>query len=345
MQEILAKADIYIKEQRPFVVFANPNSNLLNAYFQLDNTLELFNNQSGFVFAPFNSIEKFCISSENCLFYSNEITASQKMNISEIMLSEALKDKMNFELLVENAVTSIQNRAFDKVVLSRKVSFDLSLDIFASFKNLLANYSSAFRYLLYHPKIGVWMGATPEQLVKIKNNELNTVALAGTQLFNEKVIWEQKEMQEQQFVTDFITNELKPFSDEMTISEPFTAKAGLLAHIKTTISAKLKDNISFSDLLNTLHPTPAVCGLPKNKALQYILENENYDRTFYTGFLGEYNINDMTNLFVNLRCMEIEENTVNLYVGCGITKASNPEKEYIETQNKLGTMLKILKTK
>ncbi|NJM80882.1 MAG: hypothetical protein HC854_17015 [Flavobacterium sp.] len=99
------------------------------------------------------------------------------------------------------------------------------------------------------------------------------------------------------------------------------------------------------NLLNTLHPTPAVCGLPKDKALQYILENENYDRKFYTGFLGEFNTKDTSNLFVNLRCMEIDTTTVNLYVGCGITSGSDPKKEYIETQNKLGTMLKILKVK
>lgn len=345
MQEILAKAETYFEDQLPFVVYANPNSNQLNAYFQFDDTLELFIEQSGFVFAPFNGTKKYCISSKNSVFCSNEIVASEMINTSEITISDDIKERVNFELLVENAVISIQNKAFDKVVLSRKVSLDLTLDIVTSFQNLVSNYSSAFRYLFYHPKIGTWMGATPEQLLKIENNKLNTVALAGTQLFTENVIWQPKELQEQQFVTDFITNELKAFSEEITISEPFTEKAGSLAHIKTTISAKLKDKFSFLDLLKTLHPTPAVCGLPKNKALEYIIENENYDRKFYTGFLGEYNVDRTTNLFVNLRCMEIKRNSVNLYVGCGITKASKPKKEYIETQNKLGTMLKILKRK
>lgn len=345
MQEILAKAKTHLRNQMPFVVYANPNSNQLNAFFQLDDKLELFKEQSGFVFAPFNSDEKYCISAENSHFFSNEIPLTEIINSSEITISENLNKRLDFELLVENAVKSIQNNNFNKVVLSRKVALSISLDIFTSLQNLFSNYTSAFRYLFYHPKIGTWMGATPEQLLKIENNELNTVALAGTQLFSDNIVWEQKELQEQQFVTDFITNELEQFSEKISISESFTEKAGLLAHIKTIISAKLKHNFIFADLLDTLHPTPAVCGLPKPIALQYILENENYDRKFYTGFLGEYNINNTTNLFVNLRCMEIEANVVSLYVGCGITKASNPEKEYIETQNKLGTILKILKRK
>ena len=345
MQEILAKAKTYLSNQMPFVVFANPNSNQLQAYFQHNDSLELFTEQSGFVFASFNNTVKYCISAKNSLFCSNEITLSENINTSEIAISEDVDERVNFELLVGNAVQSIQNKAFEKVVLSRKVTVAISLDVLVSFQNLLINYGSAFRYLLYHPKVGMWMGATPEQLVKIENNELNTVALAGTQLFSENIIWGEKELQEQKFVTDFITNEIKQFSDTINISKPFTEKAGSLAHIKTTITAILKDSFSFMDLLNTLHPTPAVCGLPKDKALQHIIENEKYDRKLYTGFLGEYTINHKTNLFVNLRCMEIEADKVNLYVGCGITEGSIPKKEYIETQNKLETILKILKQK
>ncbi|NJM80883.1 MAG: hypothetical protein HC854_17020 [Flavobacterium sp.] len=194
-------------------------------------------------FCTINSSEKYCISYKNSFFCSNEINSSENIVTSEITLSETIKEQTNFELLVSDAVKSIQNKVFDKVVLSRKVTLDSSLDIFASFKNLITNYTTAFRYLFYHPKIGTWMGATPEQLVKIENYQLNTVALAGTQLFSENVVWQPKELQEQQFVTDFITNELRPFSKNIVVSEPFTTKAGLLAHIKTTISAILNNNL------------------------------------------------------------------------------------------------------
>ena len=96
------------------------------------------------------------------------------------------------------------------------------------------------------------------------------------------------------------------------------------------------------NLLNTLHPTPAVCGLPKEAAKSFILRNENYDRTFYTGFLGEININLVTDLFVNLRCVEIEEGFAKVYVGGGITEESIPEKEWLETHFKTTTIKSIL---
>ena len=102
------------------------------------------------------------------------------------------------------------------------------------------------------------------------------------------------------------------------------------------------------NLIDKLHPTPAVCGLPKETAKQFILKNEGYDREFYTGFLGELNIDfrtfkkDNSDLFVNLRCMEVEKNTATIYVGCGITKDSIPEMEYIETVNKSMTIRKVV---
>ena len=102
-----------------------------------------------------------------------------------------------------------------------------------------------------------------------------------------------------------------------------------------------------------MHPTPAVCGLPKDQAKAFIVENEKYDRGFYTGYLGELNSSFGTDsgssdLFVNLRCMQIDldknkNNTpVYLYMGCGITKDSIPEKEWSESSNKSTTMKKVL---
>jgi isochorismate synthase len=97
-----------------------------------------------------------------------------------------------------------------------------------------------------------------------------------------------------------------------------------------------------------LHPTSAVCGLPKKEAKEFILQNEGYNREYYSGFLGELNIDFVTfktlqtDLFVNLRCMKIIKNKASLFVGCGITKESNPLDEYMETVNKSMTMKKII---
>jgi isochorismate synthase len=189
------------------------------------------------------------------------------------------------------------------------------------------------------------MGATPEQLVTINQNQFETVALAGTQLFSEPIIWTTKEIEEQQFVTDFIVSEIASKVENLVVSEPKTIKAGNLAHLKSIITGQLTDDFSALDLITTLHPTPAICGLPKESALDFILKNEAFNRTYYSGFLGEYNSNNQTDLFVNLRCLEVVNNAVNIYVGCGITKDSNPEMEFLETENKSMTMRDVLVSK
>ena len=171
------------------------------------------------------------------------------------------------------------------------------------------------------------------------------MALAGTQKWNdsENVIWHQKEQDEQQFVTDFIVNELHNKIDNLEITKPYTVKAGKLLHLKTDISGILKQDTNLKNIIQILHPTPAVCGFPKEVAKQFIIENENYNRQFYAGFLGELNKDfdtneNKTDLFVNLRCMKIENNTINFYAGGGITKDSIPEKEWEETVNNTNTM-------
>jgi isochorismate synthase len=199
-------------------------------------------------------------------------------------------------------------------------------------------------YCFYHPKIGTWLGATPEQLLKANDKEFQTIALAGTQKDqgSNEVVWAKKEQEEQQFVTDYIVEKIKGVASEVLVSEPYSLKAGSIWHIKTDISGTLNSTSSLQKVIQLLHPTPAVCGFPKDNAKAFILANENYDRSFYTGYLGELNIENKTDLFVNLRCMKISDSQAHLFMGCGITKDSIPEKEWEESINKSATMKKVL---
>lgn len=210
-------------------------------------------------------------------------------------------------------------------------------------------YPTAFNYCFYHPKVGLWLGATPEQLLKIEENQLKTVALAGTKTIAEQTEnWGEKEQVEQQLVTDFIINNLNNFVDNLSVSKPYTHQAGSLLHIKTDISAKIKDRNQLKNILDILHPTPAVCGFPKEIAKKFIIENEGYNREFYAGFLGELNfstennITENSDLFVNLRCMKVENSVAQIFVGGGITADSNSEKEFLETVNKSETIKKVV---
>ena len=116
-------------------------------------------------------------------------------------------------------------------------------------------------------------------------------------------------------------------------------------------------------VIEALHPTPAVCGFPKQKAKEFILQHENYNRQYYTGFLGELNLKQSrtrntnrrnvennayavvktySNFYVNLRCMQLKNETALVYVGGGITRDSDPEKEWEETVNKTKTIGNVL---
>ncbi|WP_338378008.1 isochorismate synthase [uncultured Flavobacterium sp.] len=338
--KIFEIAKVHFQSNLPFVLFAEPNESHLKVYFQNDDELHQFENQSGFVFVSFDGKNKVVIPKENSEYYSEEINYELDFDIQSIDIKTSSEEKNKFKELVETSVKEILSGKFDKLVVSRKINFQNKIDVFQTYINILKTYPTAFRYLFFHPKVGLWMGATPEQLLKIEANHFETVALAGTQLFSEQVEWTEKEIQEQLFVTDYIVENCKDLALDIEVSPPFTVQAGKLAHIKTKISGSIsKENEA--KLISKLHPTPAVCGLPKEKAKEFIIENENYDRKFYAGFLGEWNVNETTNLFVNLRCMEIDAvNTI--YVGCGITKNSIAENEFIETQNKSETIKNII---
>ena len=351
MVSLFQKVADHLHNKLPFVVYCKPNSDAMIGVFQPDDALHLITDytESGFAFVSFDGEEKYLIPSENSDVYVEKISLDAFYLPNTNAIGPNDLEKNAFESLVKKGVQAIANQIFDKVVLSRKETVVISnLDIESLLNNLQFNYPNAFNYCFYHPKVGMWFGATPEQFLQVEDTKIKTVALAGTQLFSQSIQWKSKEKQEQKFVTDFIASNLKEFCKDIEVSEPYTSKAGTIVHLKTDISAELNSEKDLGNLIQKLHPTPAVCGFPKENAKQFILENEGYNRKFYTGFLGELNIDFRTfkkehsDLFVNLRCMDIDENTATIYVGCGITKDSIPEMEYIETVNKSMIIRKVL---
>ena len=343
------------EQNLPFVIYSKPNSSSIFAYLQQNETLYEVSDYSekGFVFASFDEKQLVLIPENE----SKIISAKQlEVDINAVETEDLSFDsdaKIQYEDLVEKGIQAIKNEEFKKVVLSRSEIVDvIKFDFITTFKHLIQLYPTTFTYCFFHPKIGLWMGATPEQLLKASGNVFETTALAGTQkvTLEEEISWQQKEKDEQQYVTDFIIKRLREVATSVVVTEPYNIKAGSVWHIKTDISGVLKDNSTLEEVIDTLHPTPAVCGLPKKKAKAFILENENYDRTFYTGFLGELNSSFAnksvsSDLFVNLRSMQIKENKAILYMGCGITKESIPEKEWEESVNKSITMKRVLNIK
>ena len=351
MSLIFEKITASYHHKLPFVCFKKPNVSKLKAYFGGDTSLKYSTSfeEEGFIFAPFHNENNSIVFLSNAFDIIEEPYYNNNQLFSEKKFEASVNDKKSHLELVITGIDAIKNKTFKKVVLSRKENVKLtSFDLVEVFERLLQKYDNAFVYVWFHPEVGLWLGATPERLVTIKNKEFHTTALASTQNYNGDLnpLWGEKEKKEHQYVLDYIISQLRDQEngivlENFSVSETHTIRAGNLLHLKADIKGKI-EKFELKNLLTTLHPTPAVCGLPKEAAKSFILQNEKYDRAYYTGFLGEINDNSVTELFVNLRCVEIEKNLAKIYVGGGITKESDPEKEWFETHLKTKTIGSIL---
>ena len=273
---------------------------------------------------------------------------------SKSLQKEITLKKESFKDLVADCIREIEKGTFEKIVPSRAKRIDLpdSFDALESFQKLCIAYPNAMISLISIPKIGTWLGATPELLVSVEDNTIfKTVALAGTKIAEDgvnlkQVAWTQKEIEEQALVSRYIINNFKKIRlREFEEHGPKTIVAGNLLHLKTEFSVDMKAT-NFPQLgsvmLNLLHPTSAVCGMPLEPSLDFLSRNEGYDRKFYTGYLGPVNINSNSYLFVNLRCMQLLEKQAIVYAGAGVTIDSVPESEWNETEMKLNTLLNVI---
>ncbi len=255
---------------------------------------------------------------------------------------------------VAKAVAAIGQGRFQKTVLSRVGSVPLPTGFcpLETFRKMCAVYPAAFVSLVSLPGTGTWMGASPETLVSIDRQQVfRTVSLAGTQPAGRyaspaEASWRQKEIEEQALVSRYIINCFKKLRlREFEESGPRTVAAGSLLHLRTDFTADMKA-VNFPQLgtamLGLLHPTSAVCGMPKEPALAFIAAHEGYDRQLYSGYLGPVNTNGETHLYVNLRCMQLAGNNALVYAGAGITAESDPEQEWLETAAKMETMHRLL---
>jgi isochorismate synthase len=333
----------------PFVIYKNPGSGKLSVWQQLNS--DLITDKSlqthGYYFSPFDDkkhpvivfpakqskVRTYLVRKFNDDFFSD---FSLQLKPEE---NEAVKHKEK----VNKAIEYINKGIVNKVIISRSQEvFVKHFNKFAFFLRLAKHYDDAYVYLWHHPLIGTWAGASPEKLGIYSEGVFSTVALAGTLPAKDDVpvIWTQKEIQEQQFVTDYIVQRLSAYGNvKQTV--PKTVFQGKMAHIKTAISVPVSQE-QVSDVVRLLHPTPAVCGLPLQKAQKIINEIENYDRLYYTGFLGRI-CGKNAGLYVNLRCMQILPNKIVIYTGGGIVSDSIPENEWKETQIKASILLSLLK--
>lgn len=307
--------------------------------------------KSGFVFAPYEI-------SENCplMFLKPDVDFFLPVGKSAFQSTHNCdSDNSTRELYdcdFERFIDALKRGTAEKLVLSRSVDVDgdniKPLELYIRACN---NYPRVFIYLCHFESQGTWIGCTPELLLSGDGHECRTVALAGTQHISPDLIheekfplsmWDEKNRCEQRIVEDYIEKSLSSCVSSCIKNGPFTVRAGQLIHLKTEFSFSLNQETSLADVVNLLHPTPAVCGLPKEVAHEFISQNESCNREYFTGFVGMWQMKGNTSLYVNLRCAKIKDNVIRLYAGGGLLSTSRVEQEWNETRDKMRTILDIL---
>ncbi|MDX9881232.1 MAG: chorismate-binding protein [Prolixibacteraceae bacterium] len=315
------------------------------------------NGEKGFVFAPFRITETSPVILLKPGFYTEsirsvktfEITHFKSVNKKEKEGQYRFLTKEEYLCSIEDTISEIKNGTLSKVIISRRIPVSRNGDspgeIFLKLKSQAPN---AFCYIVNLPIAGTWMGATPEILLRSEEDSYETVSLAGTQprRTDTDYSWHTKDIEEQAFVSRYMLDVFHRFGiDRYKTKGPDTMESGKVAHLSTSFYFQAeKISHCLGDFIAELHPTPAVCGLPKDVADEFIRLHEKHHRKYYTGYLGHWRLNNEVRLFVNLRCMEILSEQFVLYVGGGITAKSVPEQEWEETIQKARTLLSALQT-
>ena len=341
----------------PVVVYRLPDDEFVHFVGQHDQRVKEFDLKdidkvSGFLLSPFFNNDKF---------YCVRPDVHEKINAKGDKLSNIFKEffanrepmyfsepeisKNDYLKSAKYLIDLLKKGEIRKVVLSRVINQNLtnSFDPLIFFEKLMEEYPKSFTYFFSLPGIGTWVGATPETLLTMESDHAETVALAGTRLVDD-FEWTEKEITEQRIVMDYIEEILSGNGiPDYERKGPFTVKAGNIVHLKTSFNLSLKQlEGKVGKLIAGLHPTPAVCGLPRSKSYELIRNVETHDRSFYAGFLGPWNLSGESRLFVNLRCAAFGKNKMSLFVGGGLTTESIPEAEWEETVRKSQTLLSVL---
>lgn len=312
--------------------------------------------QRGFLFAPFIQQETSPIWLLQADEYIDDSSSIEKLldklqaktDVDRVgRIAPISTSKMEYSEAFESYLSHLKSTVLDKAILSKLVvKARKNIPLLDIFNQLAAIYPTAFTYLIALPTGEIWMGATPELLLRSNADGLETMALAGTQTIDDRelseIVWYEKEVDEQAYVSKYVFEVLKTAAKEVVPSETYSSLAGKLVHLRTDF--KVNKQFSLEEALRLaqkLHPTPAVCGIPLTKSRDIILKTEKHKRAYYTGFLGLIDAHSTT-LFVNLRCMQVFPTAYALYVGGGITRDSEMEKEWQETEAKAQTLLSVI---
>jgi menaquinone-specific isochorismate synthase len=262
-------------------------------------------------------------------------------------------DFENWKSQIESVVDEIKRESIDKVVIARRIENEISSKI--NWQRTVSELNVKFptcTNFLYKSGKSIFFGSTPEILIKYSGETFFTEALAGSikrgenaeqdKLLENELLKSDKNKIEHEAVIDYIKKSVFNFVEKVEIdNNPVVKKLPNIQHLQTSVTGTLKSKDDIFKIISSLFPTPAVCGIPKEKSLKMIEKTETFDRGLFSGIIGWFNADNYGEFFVTIRSALVKENKLYAYAGCGIVEGSDPKEEYEETQLKLKPILSL----
>ena len=264
-------------------------------------------------------------------------------------------NKETFENNVDIAKESVRSGDIFQVVLSRKYEFKISGDLLSIYKSLRTINPSPYMYYFKSNDLNI-IGASPEMLVRVTDNQIETFPIAGTRprdedmeknkKLTEELLSDEKERAEHVMLVDLARNDVGQIARFGSVKVPEFMEVHQFSHVQHIVSkviGELKDEKDCFEAIRAIFPAGTVSGAPKIRAMEIIQELEKESRGPYAGALGYYSKNMCADFAITIRTLVVKGNKAYIQAGAGIVADSVPEKEWFETEQKAGALIDALK--
>lgn len=355
---------VCLRNNIPFYTYRLPGAEEVVFGAQLSDHPTLFKGfeyhrgEEGFVIAPFNpSSWSFPYIIRPDLKFVDRLTDGPAIvnlentvfNTPERKFTSQDWGRLEFVDKARSLMSLLEQEGIRTATLSRTITIPCdSILVAPSLFRQMLQYRHAFVFFAAIPGKCAWMGASPEPFLRYDREGFRTSLLSGARAVSAGEgagEWSEEETREQELLAGCVAETLRPFfRRNLERGDTTTVRAGNMLHLCTCFQSDEQLSADQIDMLvRTLHPSPAECGVPKKRTMQAIVETEEQDRKYYTGYLGPLQVSGGFDLFVNIRSMEVFDDAVKLFVGCELTPDSDPENKWQETNEKANTMLNLIR--
>ena len=264
-------------------------------------------------------------------------------------------NKERFENNVDIAKEYVRSGDIFQVVLSRKYEFNISGDLLSIYKSLRMINPSPYMYYFKSNDLNI-IGASPEMLVRVTDNQIETFPIAGTRprdgdveankKLTDELLSDEKERAEHVMLVDLARNDVGQISRFGSVKVPEFMQVHQFSHVQHIVSkviGELKDEMDCFEAVRAIFPAGTVSGAPKIRAMEIIQELEKESRGPYAGALGYFSKNMCADFAITIRTLVVKGNKAYIQAGAGIVADSVPEKEWFETEQKASALIDALK--